>query len=77
MYISLGIGNVLLIVLHQLILEKQLCLLTGLQMQTARHDKSTPIPEFSTGKILELYGNLCKLMLCSVLRCCASSNGCH
>ncbi|XP_014553100.1 hypothetical protein COCVIDRAFT_40816 [Bipolaris victoriae FI3] len=52
---------------EELILEKQLWLLTGLQMQTARHDKSTPIPEFSTGKILELYGNLSEVYQLSAM----------
>jgi hypothetical protein len=53
--------------LHQLILEKQLWLLTGLQMQSVGHGKSTPTPECNTGKILELYGNLCKSTSCSCI----------
>lgn len=52
--------NVLLLTRRQLILEKQLWLLTGLQMQSMGRDKSAPVPACDTGRILELYGNLCK-----------------
>jgi hypothetical protein len=47
----------------QLALEKQLWLLTGLQMQTKNHACATPQPSCDTGRVLELYGNLCKLAL--------------
>jgi hypothetical protein len=53
-----------LLILFQLALEKQLWLLTGFQMQNLGREKITPEPECNTGRILELYGNLCKLMLC-------------
>jgi len=47
--------------LAQLALEKQLWLLTGFQMQ---HPRVVPKPMCATGRILELYGNLCKSMPC-------------
>lgn len=49
----------------QLALEKQLWLLTGFQMQNVIGKVGvTPKPSCDTGRILELYGNLCKSMLC-------------
>jgi hypothetical protein len=49
---------------EQLVLEKQLWLLTGFQMLNLGLERTLPQPECNTGKILELYGNLCKSMLC-------------
>jgi hypothetical protein len=48
----------------QLALEKQLWLLTGFQMQTNGQARGTPQPSCNTGRILELYGNLCKSTFC-------------
>jgi hypothetical protein len=50
--------------MFQLALEKQLWLLTGFQMQNIRRDKFNLKPECDTGRILELYGDLCKSMSC-------------
>ena len=47
----------------QFALEKQLCLLTGFQMQILGNSQGIPRPECDTGRILELYGNLCESML--------------
>jgi hypothetical protein len=44
----------------QLALEKHLWLLTGFQMQTNDNACATPQPSCDTGRVLELYGNLCK-----------------
>jgi hypothetical protein len=44
----------------QLVLEKQLWLLTGFQMQNAAKVRVIPKPACDTGRILELYGHLCK-----------------
>jgi hypothetical protein len=51
---------------EQLILEKQLWLLTGFQMLNLGRERTLPQPDCNTGRILELYGNLCKSMLCSL-----------
>lgn len=53
-----------LLMVEQLVLEKQLWLLTGFQMQNLGQERTLPKPECNTGRILELYGNLCKSMLC-------------
>jgi hypothetical protein len=45
------------------VLEKQLWLLTGLQVQNLGEIRMMPKPNCDTGKTLELYGNLCKLRL--------------
>lgn len=47
----------------QLALEKQLWLLTAFQMQNFGKDGYAPKPLCDTGKILELYSELCKLTL--------------
>jgi hypothetical protein len=62
-------GNVmtlreLMLMTEQLVLEKQLWVLTGFQMQYLGRERTLPQPECNTGRILELYGNLCKSMLC-------------
>ncbi|KAH7080453.1 hypothetical protein BKA63DRAFT_407027 [Paraphoma chrysanthemicola] len=44
---------------EELALEKQLWLLTGFQMQNFGKVRQAPKPMCKTGKILELYGNLC------------------
>lgn len=49
------------LIMVQLALEKQLWLLTGFQMQ---HPRVVPKPICATGRILELYGNLCESTLC-------------
>jgi hypothetical protein len=61
----------LLLMVRQLVLEKQLWLLTGFQMQNLGRERTLPQPECDTGRILELYGNLCKSMwcLCVTLSC--------
>lgn len=41
-------------------LEQQLWLLTGFQLQSLGKARLVPKPECDTGRILELYGNLCK-----------------
>ena len=57
----------------QLALEKQLWLLTGFQMQSASKGRVTPKLGCDTGRILELYGNICEsnlyntvIMLCKI-----------
>ena len=52
--------RVLLLTVEQLVLEKQLWLLTGFQMLNLGREQTLPQPECNTGRILELYGNLCK-----------------
>lgn len=47
------------------LLEQQLWLLTGFQLQSLGKARIDPKPQCDTGKILELYGNLCKWTLCS------------
>jgi hypothetical protein len=47
------------------LLEQQLWLLTGFQLQSLGKARIVPKPQCDTGKILELYGNLCK---CSLAR---------
>jgi hypothetical protein len=42
------------------LLEQQLWLLTGFQLQSLGKARIVPKPQCDTGKILELYGNLCK-----------------
>jgi hypothetical protein len=42
------------------LLEQQLWLLTGFQLQSLGKIRIVPKPQCDTGKILELYGNLCK-----------------
>ena len=42
------------------LLEQQLWLLTGFQLQSLGKVRIVPKPQCDTGKILELYGNLCK-----------------
>jgi len=42
------------------LLEQQLWLLTGFQLQSLGKARIVPKPQCNTGKILELYGNLCK-----------------
>jgi hypothetical protein len=49
-----------LLMVEQLVLEKQLWLLTGFQMLNLGREQTLPQPECNTGRILELYGNLCK-----------------
>jgi hypothetical protein len=44
-------------------LENQLWLLTGLQLQNLGKMRMLPKPTCDTGRTLELYGNLCKLRL--------------
>ncbi|KAF2176741.1 hypothetical protein K469DRAFT_645200 [Zopfia rhizophila CBS 207.26] len=44
---------------EELKLEKQLWILTAFQLQNLGRSKAVPKPSSSTGKILELYGNLC------------------
>jgi len=46
---------------REMILEKQLWVLTAFQLQNLGRSKTVPKPKANTGKILELYGNLCKL----------------
>lgn len=41
-------------------LEQQLWLLTGFQLQSLGKARIVPKPQCDTGRILELYGNLCK-----------------
>lgn len=50
---------------EELILERQLWLLTGFQMQNRGNVRFAPKSQCNTGRILELYGNLCKLKWCS------------
>jgi hypothetical protein len=45
---------------QELKLEKQLWVLTAFQLHNLNRMKTTPKPTADTGKILELYGNLCK-----------------
>jgi hypothetical protein len=45
------------------VLENQLWLLTGLQLQSLGKIRVLPKPNCDTGRTLELYGNLCKLRL--------------
>ncbi|KNG48651.1 hypothetical protein TW65_04548 [Stemphylium lycopersici] len=52
---------------EELVLEKQLWLLTGFQMQNIGRDKSTPKPECNTGRVLELYGNLSEVYQLSAM----------
>ncbi|KAF2632054.1 hypothetical protein BU25DRAFT_383614 [Macroventuria anomochaeta] len=47
------------------LLEQQLWLLTGFQLQSLGKARIIPKPQCDTGKILELYGNLCKWTVCS------------
>lgn len=42
------------------LLEQQLWLLTGFQLQNSSHGRIVPKPRCESGKILELYGNICK-----------------
>lgn len=51
--------------LEEELLEQQLWLLTGFQLQNSGKARIVPKPYCDTGKILELYGNLCKWTLCS------------
>lgn len=51
--------------LEEEMLEQQLWLLTGFQLQSLGKARIVPKPQCNTGKILELYGNLCKWTLCS------------
>lgn len=46
--------------LEEELLEQQLWLLTGFQLQSLGKVRIDPKPQCDTGKILELYGNLCK-----------------
>lgn len=46
--------------LDEELLEQQLWLLTGFQLQSLGKARIVPKPQCDTGKILELYGNLCK-----------------
>jgi hypothetical protein len=46
--------------LEEELLEQQLWLLTGFQLQSLGKARIVPKPQCDTGKILELYGNLCK-----------------
>jgi hypothetical protein len=62
-----------LLTVVQLALEKQLWLLTGFQMQSTSKVRVTPKLACDTGRILELYGNLCEsnlyntvTMLCKI-----------
>lgn len=48
---------------HELTLEKQLWVLTAFQLQNLGRLGTSPKPRANTGKILELYGNLCKSTL--------------
>ena len=50
---------------EELMLEKQLWVLTAFQLQNLGRLRTSPKPKANTGKILELYGNLCEF--CSVL----------
>ncbi|KAF2255517.1 hypothetical protein BU26DRAFT_471096 [Trematosphaeria pertusa] len=45
---------------EELILEKQLWVLTAFQLQNLGQSRTAPRPQCNTGKILELYGNLGK-----------------
>lgn len=47
------------------LLEQQLWLLTGLQLQGSSQGRIIPKPQCETGRILELYGNICKLLMWS------------
>jgi hypothetical protein len=49
--------------LDEELLEKQLWLLTGLELQDLGKIRMLPKPNCDTGRTLELYGNLCKLRL--------------
>ena len=46
--------------LEEELLEQQLWLLTGFQLQLPGKARIVPKPQCDTGNILELYGNLCK-----------------
>lgn len=46
--------------LEEELLEQQLWLLTGFQLQLPGKARVVPKPQCDTGNILELYGNLCK-----------------
>ena len=50
---------------QELMLEKQLWVLTAFQLQNQGKLRTNPKPKANTGKLLELYGNLCES--CSVL----------
>lgn len=52
------------------LLEQQLWLLTGFQLQTLGKARIVPKPQCDTGKILELYGNLCKWTLARAALLC-------
>lgn len=51
---------------QELMLEKQLWVLTAFQLQNLGRLRTSPKPKSNTGKILELYGNLCES--CSLFR---------
>ncbi|KAI4924601.1 hypothetical protein J4E85_007717 [Alternaria conjuncta] len=52
---------------EELVLEKQLWLLTGFQMQNLGRERTLPKPECNTGRILELYGNLSEVYQLSAM----------
>ncbi|KAH7414469.1 hypothetical protein DE146DRAFT_36706 [Phaeosphaeria sp. MPI-PUGE-AT-0046c] len=52
---------------EQLVLEKQLWLLTAFQMQILGQTHSIPKPKCDTGRILELYGNLSEVFQISAM----------
>lgn len=54
-------------------LEKQLWLLTGFELQNLGRGQKAPAPKCDTGRILELYGNLCEFNPFHCM-CCAMSN---
>lgn len=52
---------------EELILEKQLWVLTAFQLQNLGQSRTAPRPQCNTGKILELYGNLGKSFVSCVV----------
>ncbi|KAL1792003.1 hypothetical protein ACET3X_009754 [Alternaria dauci] len=52
---------------EELVLEKQLWLLTGFQMLNLGRERTLPQPECNTGRILELYGNLSEVYQLSAM----------
>ncbi|CAN9159482.1 hypothetical protein CC77DRAFT_782783 [Alternaria alternata] len=52
---------------EELVLEKQLWLLTGFQMLNLGREQTLPQPECNTGRILELYGNLSEVYQLSAM----------
>ncbi|KAF2686530.1 hypothetical protein K458DRAFT_362655 [Lentithecium fluviatile CBS 122367] len=52
---------------EELLLEKQLWVLTAFQLQNLGGSRTTPKPQCNTGKILELYGNLAEVFQLSAM----------